>query len=344
MADPRFFDRQGPFSLDALATATGAALVESNTVQHLFVDVAPLDRASQNDISFFDNPKYLAQFEASGAGACFVREKYRDRAPTGMALLLTDDPYRAYAAVAALYYPAREAASTIHASAVVDAAAQIDKTAQIDAGAVIGPGASIGAHCVIGANTVIGRGVVVGAGTHIGPLCSLSHCIIGERVILHRGVHIGQDGFGFAMGARGHLKVPQLGRVVIGNDVEIGSGTTIDRGAGPDTEIGDGTKIDNLVQIAHNVTIGKNAVIVAQAGVSGSTQIGDFAVLAGQSGIAGHLHIGAGARIAAQSGVMTDIPPQTSYGGSPAQPIKDWHRQTVALSHLVKAKRGTHDG
>lgn len=343
MADSRFFDRQGPLTLKALAEATGASLLVGDA-SSAFADVSPLDRAQPHDVSFFDNPKYLVQFETSQAGACFVREKYRDRAPASMALLITDDPYRAYAIAATLFYPVSDPTAGIHPHAVVDPSARIASTASIHAGAIIGPGAVVGEHCSIGANTVIGRGVEVGAHTHIGALCSLSHCIIGERVILHRGVQVGQDGFGFAMSAKGHLKVPQLGRVVIGNDVEIGSNTTIDRGAGPDTEIHDGAKIDNLVQIAHNVVIGRNAVIVAQAGISGSTHIGDFVVLAGQSGVAGHLHIGPGARIAAQSGVMNDIPAQTSYGGSPAQPIKDWHRQTIALSHLVKAKRGTHDG
>jgi UDP-3-O-[3-hydroxymyristoyl] glucosamine N-acyltransferase len=160
---------------------------------------------------------------------------------------------------------------------------------------------------------------------------------------LHRGVHIGQDGFGFALAREGHVKVPQLGRVIIEDDVEIGSGSTIDRGTGPDTIVGEGSKIDNLVQIGHNVQIGKRAVIIAQVGISGSTRIGDGAVLAGQAGIAGHIKIGAGAKIAAKSGVMSDVPPAVSYAGYPAVPVVDWHRQTVALSRLIKVKRGSHD-
>ena len=157
-------------------------------------------------------------------------------------------------------------------------------------------------------------------------------------MILHRGVHIGQDGFGFAPGRGGVTKVPQLGRVVIGDDVEIGSGSCVDRGAGPDTVIGAGSKIDNLVQIGHNVQVGRFVFIAAQTGIAGSSQVGDGSMLGGQVGIAGHLHIGAGAKLAAQSGVMTDIPAGSSYGGSPALPIKDWHRQTVAVAAMTKKK------
>ena len=181
----------------------------------------------------------------------------------------------------------------------------------------------------------------IGEDTHIGALTTISHAVIGQRVIIHRGVHIGQDGFGFALGRDGHVKVPQLGRVMVDDDVEIGSGTTIDRGTGPDTIIGEGAKIDNLVQIGHNVHIGKRAVVVAQCGISGSTRVGDGAVLGGQVGIAGHLKIGAGAKVAAKSGVMTDIPSGASYGGSPAIPVNDWHRQTIALSRIIKPKTRT---
>jgi UDP-3-O-[3-hydroxymyristoyl] glucosamine N-acyltransferase len=164
---------------------------------------------------------------------------------------------------------------------------------------------------------------------------------VGNHVILHRGVHIGQDGFGFALGRGGHVKVPQLGRVIIEDHVEIGSGTCIDRGTGPDTHIGEGSKIDNLVQIGHNVQIGKQSVIVAQVGIAGSTRIGDGAVLGGQVGIAGHLKIGPGVKLAARSGVMEDIPAGAAYGGSPAVPVKDWHRQTLTLNKLIKQRGKT---
>ncbi|MBX9727014.1 MAG: UDP-3-O-(3-hydroxymyristoyl)glucosamine N-acyltransferase [Rickettsiales bacterium] len=321
-----------------IAAVTGAVLHTPEQAGRVLSDVAPLDRASETDISFFDNSKYVDQFSNSSAGACFVREKYISLAPQGMALLITEDPYRCYALAAQRFYPLHKSATGIAPTA------HIHPTAVLGDEVAIGPGAVIGANCVIGnrsaigANSVIGDGVMIGDDTNIGPLTSITQSMIGNRVIIHRGVHIGQDGFGFALGREGHVKVPQLGRVIIGDDVEIGSGTTIDRGTGPDTMIGDGAKIDNLVQIGHNVQIGKRAVIVAQVGISGSTRIGDGAVLGGQAGIAGHLKIGAGAKLAAKSGVMTDIPAGSSYGGSPAVPAVDWHRQTIALSRLIKPK------
>ncbi len=344
MVDRRFFSNYGPFSAGDIAAGTGTSLLRPEDAAHALHDVAPLDRATAQDISFFDNAKYLDQFTGSHAGACFVRAKYADQAPTGMIVLVTEDPYRCYALTAQRFYPQARPEAGIAPSAVIHPTATLGEGVSVAPGAVIGANVSIGSRSAVGANSVIGDGVSIGEDTLIGALNTITHSVIGNRVIIHRGVHIGQDGFGFALGRDGHVKVPQLGRVVIGDDVEIGSGTTIDRGTGPDTTIGDGAKIDNLVQIGHNVQIGRRAVVVAQCGISGSTRIGDGAVLAGQAGIAGHLKIGAGAKVAAKSGVMTDIPTGASYGGSPAVPALDWHRQTIALSRLSKSKRGsTHD-
>lgn len=344
MVDARFFVNHGPFTVADLAAATGAQLFSQDTATRKLGDVAPLDRASANDISFFDNTKYIEQFLNSAAGACFVRPKFSEQAPKTMALLITDDPYRCYAMAAQKFYPTDiKATNSIAPSAIIDPSAKIGKEVTIMAGAVIGANVQIGDGSRIGANCVLHDGVEVGKGCQIGALSSFSHCIIGDRVLIHRGVHIGQDGFGFALGREGHIKVPQLGRVVIENDVEIGAGTAIDRGTGPDTFIGEGTKIDNLVQIGHNVQIGRRAVIVAQCGISGSTRIGDGVVLAGQAGLSGHIKIGHGAKIAAKSGVIGDVPAGASYGGYPAVPVQEWHRQTIALSRLVKSKRGSHD-
>ncbi len=338
MVDSRFFVNHGPWTLAQLATLTGAHLLDPGHASRSMNDVAALDRATASDISFFDNSKYLEQFQQSQAGACFVREKYAAKAPHGMALLQSSDPYRCYALVAQQFYPSKPAAASIAPNATIDPTATISSGVHLAPGVVIGAHAVIGAGTRIGANSVIEDGVVIGDDCSIGALCSISHSLIGNRVIIHRGVHLGQDGFGFAMGREGHLKVPQLGRIIIGDDVEIGSGTTIDRGTGPDTVIGEGTKIDNLVQIGHNVHVGKRAIIVAQCGISGSTRIGDGAILGGQAGIAGHIKIGAGAKIAAKSGLMNDVPAGASYGGSPAIPVVDWHRQTIALTRLTKRK------
>jgi UDP-3-O-[3-hydroxymyristoyl] glucosamine N-acyltransferase len=342
MVDQRFFKNHGPFTLGQLASLTGATLGEGANASLALGDVAPLDRAGGSDVSFFDNSKYAEQFASSGAAACFVRPKYAHLAPAGMATLLTEDPYRCYAIAAQQFYPASKAESGVH-SQFVHPSARLLSDVSIGAGAVIEAGADIGAGASIGAGSYIGQNVVIGEGTVIGPLCSITHALIGKRCILHRGIHIGQDGFGFALGRDGHVKVPQLGRVVIGDEVEIGSGTTIDRGTGPDTVIGDGTKIDNLVQIGHNVQVGRRVVIVSQVGISGSTRIGDGVIIGGQTGIAGHLKIGHGVRIAAQSGVMNDLAAGGSFGGAPAIPSREWHRQTVALTKLAEATRGQHD-
>ena len=335
MPDPRFYAVAGPFTLRELAQIADAEIASGDETQSL-ADVAPLATAGARDMSFLDNRRYLDQFRKSAAGACLVASEAAKAAPAGMSLLIAKDPYRAYAKVAAAFHPLRPPEPGVHPVASVAADSRIGGGSRIESGAVIGAKTEIGRRCHIGANAVIGDGVVIGDDSSVGSGASISHAIIGMRVIVHGGARIGQDGFGFALGAEGHLKVPQLGRVVIGDDVEIGANTTIDRGAGPDTVIGDGTKIDNLVQIAHNVRIGRGCVIVAQVGISGSTRIGDFVMLGGQAGLTGHLDIGDGAKIAAQAGVMRDIEPGTTVGGSPAVPQRQWLKGVAMIERMTR--------
>ena len=341
MADPRFFSKAGPFTLGELAEIAQAEIGGDSDTKAVFTDVAALETAGPGDVSFLDNKLYVDRFVESRAGACLVHPKQADKAPAGMALLVTPDPYRGYGRIAQAFYPGPDCETFVADTASVDPQATVGEGCRIEPGAVVLPGAEIGRGCRIGANAVVGEGVVIGEGCIIGPRVSLAFSLVGNRVIVHAGASIGQDGFGFALGAEGHLKVPQLGRVVIEDDVEIGANTTIDRGAGPDTVIGAGTKIDNLVQIAHNVHLGRGCIIVSQVGISGSTKVGDFVMMGGQAGLVGHLDIGSGARIAAQSGVAKDVAAGQTVAGSPAVPAREHWRQMATLSSLVKKKKGS---
>ncbi|HEY5226740.1 MAG TPA: UDP-3-O-(3-hydroxymyristoyl)glucosamine N-acyltransferase, partial [Methylovirgula sp.] len=224
----------------------------------------------------------------------------------------------------------------IGGGAFIHSQARLEADVMVDPGAVIGPGAEIGSGSIIGPNAVIGAWVRIGRDCFVGAGAKIAHALIGNRVLVHAGAAIGQDGFGFAVGRRGHMKMPQVGRVIIQDDVEIGANTTIDRGMMGDTVIGEGTKIDNLVQIAHNVRIGRHCLIVAQTGISGSTELGDFVSVGGQAGFAGHLRVGSGAQIAGQAGVIADVAPKARLGGTPARAFRDWLRAHVVLERLVK--------
>ena len=338
MPDPRFFAVAGPFSLAEVAEAVGAQLVSGADPARLVSDVAPLGRATAQHLSFLDNRKYVDAFAACRAGACIAPASLAHRAPADVAVLTSEAPYKSYALAAALFYPVAAPPPGVHPTAVVDPAAVIGDGCRVEAGAVIEAGARIGARCLIGANAVVGRAVEIGDDTRIGAGASLSHCLIGARVSIFPGVRIGQEGFGFAIDPAGHVNVPQLGRVLIEDDVEIGANTTVDRGSGPDTVIGQGCRIDNLVQIAHNVRIGRGSVVAALTALAGSVTIGDFVLIAGQVGVAGHLTVGDGARIAGQTGVIRDIEPGGTYGGTPAVPIRQWHRQTAHLARLARGK------
>jgi UDP-3-O-[3-hydroxymyristoyl] glucosamine N-acyltransferase len=331
--DPRFFRRTGPHTLDRIAELAGAKL--SGTGDRLISGIAPLQTAGPDDVSFLDNRRYADLLTATKAGAVILHPDFAASLPDGTAAIVTTEPYVAWARVATLFHPFPQARPGIHPTAIVDPSATLADGVEIGPYAVIGAGAAIGAGCIIGASTVIGEGVVLGPACRIAPQVTISHAILGAACLLFPGVRIGQDGFGFAITKTGFVPVPQLGRVILGNGVELGANTCIDRGSAQDTVIGDGVHIDNLVQIGHNVNIGKAAVIVAQAGVAGSTVIGDQVMLAAQAGIAGHLNIGRGARVGAQSGVMADIPPGQDVFGTPSQPSKAYFRQVVTLRKLA---------
>ena len=345
MADNRFFSAAGPFDLATLAAVAEAEIARQGAAPGiLYRDVAPLDKAAATDVSFLDNKRYLDAFADSAAGACVVRAEAVAVAPAGMALLVSPHPYLSYARIAQAFHPVAPVEPWVSPAATVDDTAVLAPDCRVEAGAVIAAGAEIGARCHIGANVVIGAGVRLGEDCVIEACASLSHCLVGARVLIHMGARIGQDGFGFASGPTGHVKVPQLGRVIVGDDVEIGANTTIDRGAGPDTVIGAGSQIDNLVQIGHNVVLGRHCVVVAQVGIAGSTRIGDGVMIGGQAGLTGHLTVGSKARIGAQSGVMRDVAEGETVGGSPARPMQVWLRQTAVLDRMTRKGKGEGHG
>jgi len=341
MEHPGVFAKAGPFTLAEIAKATGAELAPGCNADRRLGNVTTLAEAGPDDLSFLDNRKYIPALEASRAGACLVSPALAEKVPTSTLALRTRAPYHAFAKALALFYPdgTRVKAAAAAASAI-DPSAALEDGVEVEPGAIIGPEARIGRGSRIAAGAVIGYRVCVGRNSYVGALATVTHALIGDRVIIHSGVRIGQDGFGFAMGRDGHLKVPQIGRVIIQDDVEIGANTTIDRGALKDTIIGEGSKIDNLVQIGHNVIIGRHCVIVAQVGISGSTELGDFVVMGGQSGCVGHIKVGTGAQIAGGSHPKEDVPPGARMGGTPARPLKMWARELAVLSRLAARGKG----
>jgi UDP-3-O-[3-hydroxymyristoyl] glucosamine N-acyltransferase len=306
--------------------------------------VAPLQLAGPEHVSFLDNRKYLPALEETQAGAVIVHPDLAGKVPTSAVAIVTAEPYAAWAKVAALFHPEPPVSPGIHSSAVISPDASIDPSSQVGPLAVVGSGAEIGPRCRIGPLAVIGDGVVLGPDCRIGAHASLSHALLGARVYVYPGARIGQEGFGFAMNSEGFHSIPQLGRVILEADVEVGANTSIDRGSLHDTVVGAGTRLDNMVQIGHNVRVGRGCVVVAQVGISGSTILEDHVMLGGQAGLAGHLRIGRRARIGAQAGVMADVAAGADMVGSPAQPARAFFREVAALRRLVRKKWSSTDG
>jgi UDP-3-O-[3-hydroxymyristoyl] glucosamine N-acyltransferase len=349
MSEPIFFKPVAGLTVSEIAALTGAEPQRSAALERRIANVAALDRAGPGDLVFLDKAPLVNDLAATQAGACLTSDQFVAHAPSHVAVLRTREPYRAFVAVARALFPAAERPSSLFEIAGVSSRALVDPSARIENRVTIDPGASVGPRAEIGAGTMIAAGAIIGAGVRIGRDCaigagaSITHALIGDRVIIHPGCRIGQDGYAYLRTREGHQKIPQLGRVIIQDDVEIGANSTVDRGGIRDTMIGEGTKIDNLVQIGHNAVIGRHCLLVSQVGVSGSVTIGDQAMLGGQVGVADHCIIGERAQIMAKSGVICDVPPGEQWGGYPARPRREFLKAHARLLQLVRTGRAPRD-
>ena len=339
MSRSRFFNKKSEFlTLAQILEITGAKLFNETDLNIKISDVATLDKANETQISFLNSGQYLDKFLASKAKFCLMEEKNAEKAPRGMVALIHKNPYFAYSKIADAFYEIKIA--EFSEGKLIHPTAKIGEGAHIAPNAYIGKNVEIGKNCFIGPSASIMDGCVIGDNCIINAGAVISFAIIGANCIIFNGVKIGQDGFGFAHNAGVNHKIIQLGIVEIGNDVEIGANSCVDRGAIENTVIGDGTKIDNLVQIAHNVVIGKGTVIAGSTALAGSSRIGNFVQIGGNSSIGGHISIGDGAKIAGMTGVMRDVAPLQTVAGIPSVPIKKWHRVNTMLAKMVEFKGG----
>lgn len=341
MPDSRFYEALGPVALADLATATGSELAPGADPELLIHRVAVLGHADPHSLTFVSDKKYLADLEASKAGACILPPRLADDAPKTCSVLIAKNPQAIYALAAAkLHRPRRHLGS-----AAISPDARLEDGVELAPGVVIGQGAQIGRGTQIGANTVIGPGVTIGRDCKIGSNASISFAMIGDRVMIYSNSAIGEAGFGATLGPAGIIDIPQLGRVIIQDGVTLGANVTVDRGAYDDTSIGENTKIDNLVHIGHNTKVGRNCVMAAYVGISGSVTIGDGCRFGGRAGVADHITIGDGAQVGGAAGVLKDIPAGEIWSGYPAQPLRKWLREVNWLSKAAARPRagGEHE-
>jgi UDP-3-O-[3-hydroxymyristoyl] glucosamine N-acyltransferase len=329
-------------TLAEIASLTKATLADASRAEHRITGLASLDEAGPMHLAFFENLRYADLLATTRAGACLVGERFESRVPPHVAVLRARRPFQAFVEVGQLLH--RDAlrphvafgGNGISPAAVIHPSARLEDEVTVEPLAVIGPDVEIGAGSVIGSGVSLAGGVKIGRDCDIGAGTTIQHALIGNNVLIHPGCHIGQDGFGFIFGRGRHVKVPQIGRVIIQNDVELGAGTTVDRGSLRDTVIGEGTKVDNQVQIGHNVTIGRHCVIAAKCGLAGSLTLGDNVALGAMSGLNNHIVIGEGAQVGAMSAVKDSVPPGGRWSGIYARPARQWLRAQVVVERLAR--------
>ena len=352
MTDPVFFEPTRRYTAAEVANLAGAELVDP---AHSGIEISGIASASEGGegmLVFVEGRSNADLAESVNAAAIFCTADVAARVKPGVAVLVARKPQAAFAAIGRLMFPAAASPKALTGETGISAGAHVDPTARlepgviVEPGAVIGPGVAIGSGTIVAPNAVIGKLCQIGRDCYVGPGATLQMTFAGNRVIIHAGAKVGQDGFGFTAGPSGPERIPQIGRVIIQDNVEIGANSTVDRGAMADTVIGENTKIDNLVQIAHNVRIGRNCLIAAQTGISGSVTVEDNVVMGGGVGIADHLTIGRGAQLAARSGFMNNVPAGEVWGGYPAEPMALTMRSVALLRKLrtERMKRGDGNG
>ena len=336
MVDTSFFKNNGPFDLRKIASITDS-LLEGNTNDSVLInDIATLEKAGAGEICFFYDKKMKDKASDIKASACITTKELASLIPSQTVVLISENPKIAFLKLNRAFYNEFSFEPSVSEKAVIHPTAQIGQNCYIAPHVTIEEQAVIGNNCRIEAGAYIGRNCKIGDGSRIGVNAYIAYCIMGKNCFIYSGARIGTDGFGFDFIGGQHQRIPQVGRVIIGNDVEIGANSCVDRGALDDTIIGDGSRIDNLVQIAHNDKLGMGCICCSGVGIAGSSHIGNYVVLGGQVGIADHLKIGDGAQIAAQSGVMRDVENGAVLLGTPAVPFKDFMRQVAFLQKSIK--------
>lgn len=336
MVDTRFFENRGPFSIAKIAEICEAEVQDTAKKEALIKDIAPMSKAGQDEICFFYDKKAKEKAKVIKATACVTTAEMASLIPEGVIVLISANPHLAALKLNTAFYQEPKPQPEIKPSAVISKTARIGENCFIGDCVVIEDNVKIGDNCVLEPGCVISRGCEIGNNCRIGVNAHISHCLMGNDCYIYSGARIGWDGFGFMFLQGRHVKIPQVGRVIIGNDVEVGANSCIDRGALDDTVVGDGCRIDNFVQVAHNDKLGRGCVLVAQTGIAGSCNFGDYVVCGGQTGFADHVNVGSGAQVAAQSGIMRDIEPGAVVMGTPAVPIKDFMRQVAFLQKNSK--------